>query len=264
MRDYTFDIYTALVHTIESCFDLERRISYTSDPTGKRKRNVQRLAVGLTTDGVAPSDVDPSSQRERQEHFPLSITDIGISFDCLKGEASMPDDEQRIKQAIKSESQLLNRTVHAAVAGAVLSRVLKDDNRAQQYLAAIQEGELSEVIVSDDVSNETVALLVDSLDVVACESLVIVMNGILTVLPPNLGRLQSLTSLNLENCRSLSELPPSLGELQSLTSLNLEECHKLSGEVKDSLEQIVKARVAANKARAAANKVRQYLAAVQE
>merc|ERR1712086_65293 len=107
-------------------------------------------------------------------------------------------------------------------------------------------------------------------DVVACESLVIKDNKILTVLPPNLGRLQSLTSLNLEkciklkelpsslgelqsltslnlgNCDSLSELPPSLGELQSLTKLTLFRCKKLSGEVKDSLKKIVKARAEAN------------------
>merc|ERR1711865_618966 len=98
-------------------------------------------------------------------------------------------------------------------------------NKVRQYLAAIQEGKpMREVNLSGDASDEIVALLVNGLDVVACESLVIRSNDILTVLPPNLGRLRSLTSLYLGGCRSLSELPPSLGRLQSLTSLNLSEC----------------------------------------
>merc|ERR1712086_277239 len=76
-------------------------------------------------------------------------------------------------------------------------------------------------------------------------------------LPPSLGELQSLTSLDLSFCESLKELPPSLFELQSLTSLDLDGCRSLSREVKDELERVVKAR-------ATANKVQQYLAAIEE
>ena len=43
----------------------------------------------------------PYWQTSRQQHFPLALTDIGISFDCMKGQASIPRDEQRIKHAIK-------------------------------------------------------------------------------------------------------------------------------------------------------------------
>ena len=83
----------------------------------------------------------------------------------------MPEDEQRIKAAIQGESQLLDGTVHGAVAGSVLSRALQDENRSQQYLAAIREGEpMRQVSVSGDVADGTVALLVDSLVVVGCES----------------------------------------------------------------------------------------------
>merc|ERR1712086_982107 len=108
----------------------------------------------------------------------------------------------------------------------------------RQYLAAVQEGEpVREVDLSGDASNETVALLLNGLDVVACESLVIKDNKILTVLPPNLGRLQSLTSLNLEKCIKLKELPSSLGELPSLTSLNLRSCDSLR-ELPPSLTEL--------------------------
>merc|ERR1711865_1098694 len=176
-------------------------------------------------------------------------------------------------------------------------------NKVRQYLAAIQEGKpMREVNLSGDASDEIVALLVNGLDVVACESLVIRSNDILTVLPPNLSRLRSLTSLYLGGCRSLSELPPSLGELQSLTSLNLKHCSSLSelpsnlgrlqsltslnlsecslSELPPSLSELQSltsldlkkcdcrklSREAKNSltARVAANTMRQYLAAIQE
>merc|ERR1711865_252427 len=153
-------------------------------------------------------------------------------------------------------------------------------NKVRQYLAAIQEGKpMREVNLSGDASNEIVALLVNGLDVVTCESLVIRSNDILTVLPPNLGRLRSLTSLYLGGCHSLVELPPSLGELQSLTSLDLRECRSLS-ELPPSLSELQSltsldlkkcdcrklSREAKNSltARVAANTMRQYLAAIQE
>ena len=66
--------YTALVHTIARYFDLDSQVV---------EENVERLAVGLT-DGVAPSDLHPVWQTWRQEHCPLSITEKGISFDCLQ------------------------------------------------------------------------------------------------------------------------------------------------------------------------------------
>ena len=153
--------YTALVHKIKEYWCLD---------SGKWKKDEERLAVGLT-DGVAPSDVTPLWQIKRQQHFPLALTDIGISFDCMQGEASVPEDEQRIKAAIQGESQLLDGTVHGAVAGSVLSRALQDENRSQQYLAAIREGEpMRQVSVYGDVADGTVALLVDSLVVVGYES----------------------------------------------------------------------------------------------
>ena len=179
-RSYTFDIYTALVHTIEKYWDL--------DSNGKR-RDEQRQAVGLT-DGVAPSEEHPYWQTSRQQHFPLVLTDIGISFDCMNGQASIPMDEQRIKQAIEGEGELLNETVHGAVAAAVLSHVLKDDNRARQYLEATKEGQpMREVSVQGDVANETLVMLVDSLDDSVCRNLHVNNNNRLTLLPANVGRL---------------------------------------------------------------------------
>jgi len=215
-QGYTFDIYTAVKHVVEKYVDVDTRTFLGAE---------ERLAVGLTA-GVAPADESEYWQTARQQHFPLELTDIGTTFDSMQGKASVLEDEERIKSAIKDKSELLNGTVHGQVANAVLNRVMKEGgSRVEQYLAAIKEGHVRQVYVTGDIANETVALLVDSLN--ACEALRMMSNNLVTVLPPSLGKLQVLTSLDLLFCKNLSELPPSLGELQALTSLNLSDCVNL-------------------------------------
>ena len=210
--------YTAVKHIVEKYFDIG---------IDEYKENEERLAVGLTA-GMAPADADPMWQTARQQYFPLELTDIGTTFDSMQGKASVLEDEHRIKQAIKGKSELLSGTVHSQVANAVLDRVMKEgSSRVEQYLAAIKEGHMREVYVDCKIPYETVALLVDSLDVVAFTSLSMMNSTLLTVLPPSLCELQALTSLKLHFCQNLNELPPSLGKLQALTSLNLAYCKYL-------------------------------------
>ena len=86
---------------------------------------------------------------------------------------------------------------------------------------------MREVMLSVDVPDKTVAMLVDSLDESACESLIMMNNEIVTELPPSLCKLQALTLLNLDGCSSLRELPSNLAKLQALTSLDLSYCDNL-------------------------------------
>ena len=46
----------------------------------------------------------------------------------------------------------------------------------------------------------------------------------LEVLAPQIGQLQALIYLVLEDCKQLKELPPQVGQLQALTVLALQEC----------------------------------------
>jgi Leucine-rich repeat (LRR) protein len=50
-------------------------------------------------------------------------------------------------------------------------------------------------------------------------------------LPMNLGKLQTLTSLNLSHCSRLERLPDSIGELAALKALRLKNCVSLEAYV---------------------------------
>ena len=43
-------------------------------------------------------------------------------------------------------------------------------------------------------------------------------------MPPQIGRLTNLSTLNMTYCKELTELPPQLGDLVALTALDLSQC----------------------------------------
>ena len=59
----------------------------------------------------------------------------------------------------------------------------------------------------------------------------------LTTLPDSIGQLQALASLDLKHCTSLRTLPDSIGQLQSLPQLNLQHCTSLM-TLPDSIGQL--------------------------
>ena len=74
-------------------------------------------AVAIT-DGLSARQTSAGHKRFQEEAFPLQLVDAGVGFECLKGRASMPEDEKRIKAAIGNDSTLLDDTVHGVVAHA--------------------------------------------------------------------------------------------------------------------------------------------------
>jgi Leucine-rich repeat (LRR) protein len=59
----------------------------------------------------------------------------------------------------------------------------------------------------------------------------------LSLLPDSIGQLKALETLDLRNCTSLSLLPDSIGQLKALGTLNLRECTSLSS-LPDSIGQL--------------------------
>ena len=95
-------------------------------------------AVGITS-GLAAVDMNSVKKGEREKRFPSALCDIGISFKCEHGEASMPEDRERIIFEIGTDKELLDGTVHSVVAASVLEQVLKKGvvEECERYLEAL-------------------------------------------------------------------------------------------------------------------------------
>ena len=114
MRAYTYDMYTAFKHVFENVYGAKE----------------SRAAVGIT-DGLAAMDRDDEAKQLREKHYPLELVRKGIAFACKEGNASFPEDKDRILEDIGEHHLHLDNTVHGVVAAAALRRGLEEGFQAE-------------------------------------------------------------------------------------------------------------------------------------
>ena len=106
--------------------------------------------VGFTSGHVA--GIYQKDKAKRESLFPLGLVDKGIQFACMTAKASMPADEDRIKEQIEGSSKQLDAMLHnvVAMASAALQRALaettlkdqEDIDRTEKYLEAMRLGKM--------------------------------------------------------------------------------------------------------------------------
>lgn len=225
--EYTYDLYTALAHTT--------------------LRGDKKLAVGITQ-GVAAADVAHAQpglnvsgtalfQNQkvfREKFFPLELTDLGISFRCCEGQASVETDKTKILEEIGQYSDLLDSSIHGVVAAAALERVLKENRKNKhRYLDALERSPPKILRVdfrgSAGDTQENVSAVVDALAVngaTICKRLEL-RTRIALEIPESLGQLAELESLVLHGSTKLITLPRSISGLSELKTLDISGCSRL-------------------------------------
>ena len=228
--EYTYDTYTALEHT------------YYSE---------KRLAVGITQ-GLVHIDRGYSNAKSRREsHFPIHLIQLGITFCCENGNASVESDKRKLMAEIGADATLLNDTFHGIFAASALQRVLKENSDSRHdFLEAVKRSPPRELMVdlrdSAGDTQENVTAVIEALAAngaskckelrlhskVATEipSCVAELTGLelvdlcyccsLISLPESMGQMTALKKLLL-NCSSLVSLPESVGQMTGLTVLSL-------------------------------------------
>lgn len=169
-----------------------------------------RTALGITA-GLVAVDIDGAAKGRREMNFPPELLDKGISFECGKAEASMPEDQKRIMAEIgEGNKTLLDDTVHGVVAASTLEMVLKRGDKAEseRYLAAVCHARQLRVDVSGSAADndQNASAVVEALE--SCEMLDLHFSQI-TMLSAHIGRLINLKNLSLKSCSSLQSLPDS-------------------------------------------------------
>ena len=239
--DFTYDMYTTvnadqdLVDTYNEKYELEICQS--------KKEKVEVgdwFPVGITL-GLAAVDQDHSKKAEREAEFPLALTDIGASFVCSAGQASVEEDRLRILETIGDDNTRLDEQVHSVVATAALSRALSEQNeqRRKTYLEAIRKCPPPELQLNltggKAGAQETVNAVIEALaSRNECKMLELTTKHA-TSIPASIGNLTVLRTLNLggdkyrkEGCSSLTSLPEAIGGLTALQTLNLRHCQSLA------------------------------------
>ena len=174
----------------------------------------------------------------REASFPLALLDTGVQFDCMKGQASMPEDEQRIKDEISSNHQHLNEAVHSGVAVAALELILSEggnledgQSRKAAYLDAIGRGTGAFTVRLHIADREldTTETWQEVLSVLAARGCTTCFfNTSLTQFPQKLWQSSALTMLQINRCLNMESFPEDLGQLINLTVLKLLECPNMS------------------------------------
>ena len=222
--EFKYDIYTAYRHTARQ--------------TGTMVYE-RRYAVGLTT-GPTATDTGSRAQAARESYFPIELTDKGVDFKSVNGQASWEGDKQRILAEIGDDgTELLDRTVHGMIASAQLERVLNlGKERFDQYLDAVRLCPARQLKIDFSTSDEgdtqeNVTAVLHALAGGDCQWLQLTTMA-LEQLSDSLGDLHSLRRLYLRNCEALAVLPDSIGQLQALTELSLYDSLQL-GKLPDSI-----------------------------
>ena len=130
---YTYDMYTAVEeHTYEN----------------RHGHQVRRVVVGIT-DGVTAYDGgDDWYKNYREDHFPVALLEAGVGFKCREGEASQPEDKEKIVSSIGDEHEELDNLVHGVMAGAAISKALAaGGERFDHFLQGLAEGKLRKLWV---------------------------------------------------------------------------------------------------------------------
>ena len=198
-QGYTYDIYTEKVE--------------------------QKGAVGITH-GLAAVDKNLVAKGDREQFFPIKLADLGVSFRCVDGEASVPADKERILGEIGADVQLLDELVHAVVAQAALERVLKEGgDRQARYLKAIRRGKQLRLDLVGSLADtqEVLSIVVDELAKTgACQRLCL--RTEISFFPDSISQLNALQELDLTGCSGLTALPGSISQLNALLILCLASC----------------------------------------
>ena len=91
---------------------------------GTGHRIEEREAVGITQ-GRAECDNNQWVHKSvREAAFPLSLLELGVSFTCQEGQASIEADKDRILATIGDGAVELNDVVHGCVAASALTQAL--------------------------------------------------------------------------------------------------------------------------------------------
>jgi len=218
--EYTYEMYTALEHVINS---------------GGRYNEERKLAVGITQGLAAVDEGSAFYKTEREKHFPIDLIQCGITFCCENGNASVESDKRKIIAEIGTDATLLNDTIHGVVAAAALERVLKEnsDNR-HAFLEAVKRSPPRELRVdlrdSAGDTQENVTAVIEALaanGASKCEKLEL-HSRVATEIPSCVGELTALKTLSLNYCSSLVSLPESMGQMTGFEeALSLEGCDSL-------------------------------------
>ena len=224
-----FELYESLTSLNEAyTYDLYTYMQQNSIYSGCTRHAGQDLAVGITHE-LAAVDKNNLDKANRERLFPLKLTDFGVSFKCVDGEASVKEDRDRILGEIGDDVVLLDELVHAVVAQAALERVLKEGgDRQASYLQAIRRGKQLRLDLTGSQSDtqDVVSMVVDELAITgACQRLILC--TALSSLPDSIDQHNALQKLNLAGCSRLRALPDSIGQLNALQELDLTGCSGL-------------------------------------
>ena len=212
--EYSYDIYTAFEHETYHYGKL--------------------LAVGITQGTAAVDFGYAFVKTDRESHFPIHLIQLGITFRCENGNASVESDKRKIIAEIGADATLLNDTVHGVVAAAALERVLKENSDSRhEFLEAVKRSPPRELLVnltdSAGDTQENVTAVIEALaanGASKCEELQL-NSAVATEIPSCVGELTALKELYLDDCSSLVSLPESMGQMIALKELRLLGCDSL-------------------------------------
>jgi len=228
--DYMWDVYTALEHTCDRVRDLEAM----ARGEGHEQISVTFQAVGFTS-GTMAVDWSPIHKARREQAFPIELIEQGLALECMAAEASMPDDEHRIKNHIQHHSTHLDARLRGVVASVALEKGLSDSDpsRRERFLRVVESGMVSDIHLNLSGSGadreEIWSQVFEALTGDPFKSIHLC-SEILTALPEAAAaQWTNLTRLSLKDCTSLTALPEAAAaQWTNLTDLSLGRCHKLT------------------------------------
>ena len=207
---YTYDMYTAV----------EEHTYINSD-----YEEVRRVVVGIT-DGVTAYDGGDDLKKGREDHFPVALLEAGVGFKCREGEASQPEDKEKIVSSIGDEHEELDNLVHGVMARAGLIKALAaGGERFDHFVQGLAKGKLRKLFVdckdvpAEQDTEENMRRIVQAVDPETIEELRIDLSkagG--SWLAPLVGReftrlkKLDLKALYLDYCPAAKSLPQSTRE----------------------------------------------------
>ena len=186
------------------------------------------MVVGIA-DGFTAYDNSDHAKKRREEHFPVALLEAGVGFKCREGEASQPEDKEKILSSIGDKHEELDNLVHGVMAQAGLIKALAaGGERFDRFVQGLAEGKLRKLWVdcqdvpAEQHTEENMRRIVQAVDPETIEELTIFRSkagG--SWLAPLVGReFTRLKKLNLWYCKQLDSLPEGvfdgMGELEKL------------------------------------------------
>ena len=218
-RKYSYDMYTAVPqHTYRTIGG-----------------NVTRVVVGIT-DSFTAYDTIAYRQATRQAHFPLPLLEKAVTFKCLEGQASQPQDKAKIIKSIGEGHEDLDNLVHGVMARAGLRKALAaygPGERLEPFLQGLAKGKVKDLSVSfSDVpeewhTEEVMRSIVEAVDPETIETLRLTYSKAAgDWLAPLVGRkFERLRKLGLSRSKGLQSLPEGVFDgMGELETLNLDGC----------------------------------------